>query len=485
MQEKAGLKRSLTRTLAFTGVVIFLMALIGVVYWSKLSKSQLWFDEGWYQTFMLKNGMQVIVIPNHKIPAVSHMVWYRVGAVEDPDEKSGLAHFLEHLMFKGTPKHPAGEFSKLVEQNGGHENAFTSHDYTAYYQVISKDKLPLMMELEADRMTHLSLKQEDVDHELQVILEERKMRIDNQPRALMKEQMDLQLYQDHPYGTQVIGWSDEMEGLTRNDALAFYKKYYAPNNAILVVAGDVDAKDVEALAKKYYGVIPANPNLKDREIPALPEQLSPRDVVYPDARVREPEYWRSYMAPNFANNEENEDFYALTLLSKIVGEGNISRLYRSLVVDKKIATSVGSDYSGLNLGPGEFEVYAIPSTGVPVAEVKKAIDAELEKVLKEGVTDDELELAKKSLLAEQIYEHEGLQNLSTLVGALAVLNVEPEFVSTLPDRINAVTTDEIQEAAQKVIKPENSVSGELKNDPNAKPEESRQTAPEFMGESLR
>ena len=314
-------------------ILVLALALAAFLYFHK-SRDYFRFNEGWYQSFTLKNGLQVIVVPNHKIPAVTQMMWYKVGAVEDPAGKSGLAHFVEHLMFKGTPKHPKGEFSKLVEQNGGHENAFTAHDYTAFYQVISKEKLPLIMELEADRMHNLVLEPEDVEKERRVILEERKMRYDNQPRALLKEKMDDALYPNTPYHIQAIGWEKEMEGLTREDALAFYKKYYAPNNGILIVAGDVDAKEVEKLANKYYGPLPSNPNIKPRADYPVLSPVTNKDLVFHDARVKEPEFWREYIAPNYSEND-GDDYYSLVLLSKIMGEGNLSRLYRDLVIDKK------------------------------------------------------------------------------------------------------------------------------------------------------
>lgn len=435
-----------------------------VAYWTYASKTKgsiLRFDEGWYQTFLLKNGMEVIVIPNHKIPAVTQMVWYKVGAIEDPSGKSGLAHFLEHLMFKGTPSYPKGEFSRLVEKNGGKENAFTSHDYTGYYQVISKDKLELVMKLEADRMTNLVLDEDEVNSERSVILEERKMRYDNTPRMLLRERMDAALFPAHPYGTQAIGWDKEMETLTREDALNFYKKYYAPNNAILIVAGDVTMKEVEKLAKKYYGPIEANKKLPDRVMLPEPGKIMQHDVLLEDERVRDPELWRSYISPSFRDNEGGEDFYAAVLLSKILGEGTLSRFYQHLVVEKKIATMAGTDYDGVTFGPGNFDVFAIPANGVSIADLKAAINEEIKTIIEKGVDDAELESAKKSLIAEQTYAHEGLQSLGVLAGQLSVIDIDPDFITTFPDRINAVDADEVRKAAERIFNDETSVTGVL------------------------
>ena len=460
MENPSSTKLSI-KTVVLSILIAVLVLAVAWAYFSKSKSSIFRFDEGWYQSFTLKNGMEVIVIPNHKIPAVTQMVWYKVGAIEDPAGKSGLAHFLEHLMFKGTPSHPEGQFSKLVEQNGGQENAFTSHDYTAYYQVISKDKLPLMMSLEADRMQNLILSPEEVGHERAVILEERKMRYDNQPRALLKEKMSAALYPNHPYSIQAIGWANEMEGLTREDALSFYKKYYAPNNAILIVAGDVTAKEVEALAKKYYGPLQPSKDLKERITLPEPGKITQHEIAFTDERVKDPEFWLSYTAPNYRGGNDGEEFYAMILLSKILGEGNLSRFYRSLVVEKKLATMAGSDYDGINFGVGELEIHAIPAYGVPMSTLREAIKEEINKVLTQGVDDAELESAKKSLIAEQTYSHEGLQSLGLLAGSLAVIDIDPDFITTLPDRINAVTPDQIQIVAQKVLKDDNAVVGVL------------------------
>ena len=417
------------------------------------------FNEGWYQTFDLANGLQVIVIPNNKVPAVSHMIWYRVGAMEDPRGKTGIAHFLEHLMFKGTPEHPEGEFSKLLAQNGGRENAFTSHDYTAYYQNISKDKLEMVMRLEADRMRNLELKPEQVDSERKVILEERRMTIDNSPRRLLTEQMDAAMYFNHPYGTQIIGWENDMKGLQQQDALDFYRKYYAPNNAILVVSGDVTAKEVKKLAEKYYAGIKKS-DLPKPESFSVPTQTAAKRVEYKDARVKEPEFWRTYMAPSHKYGS-SEDVFPLIVLSKILGGGTTSRLYKSLVIDQKLAVNIGVYYDDLKRGPSEFTVFAIPSEKSDIGTLEQAINEEIQKTIDEMVTEEELESAKKSLIADQIYSREGLQEMGYLAGEATVVGLDPDYITTWGDRVNAVTPEQIQQAAQDVLQSSSSVTGIL------------------------
>ena len=452
-----------TKSWIKTGVFFVLLAGLMFLAWVKFTtpKVEFEFEEGWYETFTLKNGMQVYVIPNHKIPAVAHMVWYKVGAMDEAEVGSGIAHFLEHLMFKGTKKYPDGQFSKLVALNGGRENAFTSYDFTAYFQTIAKDKLPLVMKLEADRMKNLILDDDAVEKELKVIIEERKMRIDNSPSALLAEQMDASLFQSHPYGSPVIGWKEKMEELTKAEAVEFYNKYYDPANAILVVAGDVTADEIEPLAKKYYGVLKSKGAVEKHE-PAVPEQRAARRVLLEDERVKDPELWRYYVAPslNYGNTEQH---YSLEVAAKILGGGNLSRLYQSLVVEKKIATSAGAGYSGISRGPGQISVFAIPAKGVPLATLEKAINQEIKKFIEEGVTDEELANAKKSLVVSQVYAQEGLQSMAFNLGELVAVGAEPDYIVTYPDRINAVTADQVADAVSQVLQTKNSVTGVLKN----------------------
>ena len=304
------------------------------------------------QTFTLENGMQVVVIPNHRAPVVSHMVWYRAGAADEPPGKSGVAHFLEHLMFKGTEAVPDGEFAKTVARNGGQSNAFTSWDYTGYYQNVATERLELVMRLEADRMINLRLTEADALTERDVILEERRSRTDNNPGALLREQITATLYMNHPYGVPIIGWAHEAGALTRADALDWYRRYYAPNNAILVVAGDVTVEQIRPLAEAHYGVIPRRP-VPPRARPVEPTHHAPRQVNLESPRVRQPSWTRNYLAPSYTRGA-SEHAYPLEVLTEILGGGTTSRLYRALVVDQGLAASAGVSY-----GPGSVDLSAL------------------------------------------------------------------------------------------------------------------------------
>jgi len=298
--------------------------------------------------FKLDNGMDVVVIPDHRAPVVTHMAWYRIGAADESPGVSGIAHFLEHLMFKATENMKSGEFSKTIARLGGQDNAFTSQDVTAYFQRIARDRLPTVMKMEAERMTKLRLEEKEVLTERDVIKEERRSRTDNNPTAILAEEMNAALYQSHPYGIPIIGWMHEIAKLSREDALAFYKRHYAPNNAILIVAGDVTPDEVLKLAKETYGKIPRNPDVKAYARPTEPPARAARRVELVDARAGQPILQRYYNAPSYASAEGREA-EALDLLLKVTASGTTSRLYRELVVKQKIASSVGGYYSGAEI----------------------------------------------------------------------------------------------------------------------------------------
>ena len=288
------------------------------------------------ETFMLENGMQVVAIPNHRVPIVSHMVWYKVGSADEQPGKAGIAHFLEHLMFKGTPTYPAGEITDLVARNGGQQNAFTSYDYTAYYQNIAVDRLPLMMELEADRMRNLILSEEDVRVERDVVLEERRMRVDSRPASIMSERLDAALWVTNRYGTPVIGWEEEIQALNREDAFDFYHRWYAPKNAILVVAGYITAKQLRPFAEATYGKIAPVDAVTSRDRSTFLQQAADVRVTMTDERVRQPRWQRTYIALS-VNVGDLEDTYALQVVGEILGGGSTSLLYQSLVVEQGLA----------------------------------------------------------------------------------------------------------------------------------------------------
>ncbi|WP_417517100.1 M16 family metallopeptidase [Minwuia sp.] len=412
------------------------------------------------ESFTLDNGMQVVVVPDHRAPVVVHMVWYKVGAADEPPGKSGIAHFLEHLMFKGTAKLAPGEFSKTVAANGGRDNAFTSQDYTGYFQSIARDRLELVMSMEADRMVNLQFGEQDMITERQVVLEERRQRTDSTPQGQFYEQVAAALYLAHPYGTPIIGWEDEIIRLDLEDALAFYRKFYAPNNAILVVAGDITAAELKPLAEKYYGVIPANPEVIQRELPHEPPHRAARRLTHSDPRVAEPSWQRMYIADsvNWGNPDHT---LGLQLLSDILGAGSTSRLYSELAVNQNKALSIGAWYSGVNRGPGNFGIYASPAPGVSLEELEAAIDAEIDRVLTDGVTAEELERARTGLLADAIYMRDSLSQGARVFGSALSAGVSIEEVESWPDRVRAATLEDVRRAAEAVFRPERSVTATL------------------------
>ncbi|PLX34500.1 MAG: peptidase M16 [Hyphomicrobiales bacterium] len=411
-------------------------------------------------TFFLKNGMQVVAIPDHRAPVVTHMVWYRVGAADERPGKSGIAHFLEHLMFKGTKDIKPGDFSKIVARNGGQDNAFTSQDYTGYYQRIARDRLELVMKMEADRMRNLTLTDKDVLPERDVILEERRMRIDNDPSSRLSEQVSAALYVAHPYGKPIIGWENEMAGLTRKDALTFYRKYYAPNNAVLIVAGDVEPAELKTLATKYYGGLKPSEGIAKRVRPSEPVPDAERRVVLRDKDVRLPTMRRSYLTPSYTTAAPGEA-EALSVLSELLGEGATSRLYTKLVVERKIASGAGSYFIGEHMDNGVFMFYGMPTGGKDIAEVEKAIDEVIAELLADGVTEKEVEHAKKILISDNIYSRDSQSGMARMFGAALTSGQTVEDVLDWPDRIEKVTAADVTAAARKYLRPENSVTGIL------------------------
>ncbi len=303
--------------------------------------------------FTLDNGLDVVVIPDHRAPVVTQMVWYKAGAADEPPGKSGIAHFLEHLMFKGTDKIPAGQFSKLIAIKGGDDNAFTNQDVTAYFQRVAKDRLASVMEMEADRMVNLRLTENDVNTERDVILEERRSRVDNDPGSLLQEQMMAALYRNHPYGIPIIGWEHEMRQLDREDALTFYKRFYSPENAILMIAGDVEPDEVRALAEETFGKIPRRGEAVKRMRPQEPDHDASVTVTLEDPRAGRTSVQRYYITPSYASAKPGEA-EALDLLARIAADGTTGRIYKQLVVDKNVAASAGGWYADSGLDSGRI-----------------------------------------------------------------------------------------------------------------------------------
>jgi zinc protease len=410
--------------------------------------------------FKLANGLTLVVVPDNRAPVVTHMVYLRAGAADEPPGVSGIAHFLEHLMFKSTEKLANGEFSAIVTRLGGQQNAFTSSDYTAYYQRVAKDRLNTMMEMEADRMMNLRLDPKEVDTERQVIIEERRLRVENVPSSILGEQMSATLYQNHPYRIPVIGWMHEMAKLSREDALTFYKRFYAPNNAIVVVTGDVDPNDVKALAEATYGKLPANPKIAERVRPQEPEQRAPRRVELKDPRAGNASVRRYYLAPALLKAAPREA-EALYLLMKIAAGGGTSRLYQSLVVQEKVASSAGGWYSGLNLDSGTIGVYAVAAQDVGLDKVERSIDGVLSDLREKGVNQAELDRAKRQFLAEFVYESDSQESLARRYGSGLALGLTVEEIDRWPETIAKVTLDDVKRAAAKHLDIRYSVTGTL------------------------
>lgn len=410
--------------------------------------------------FRLDNGMQVVVIPDTRAPVVTHMVWYKVGAADEPKGVSGIAHFLEHLMFKSTDKIASGDFSKIVSRLGGQDNAFTGQDVTSYFQRISKDRLRKVMEMEAERMVNLKLSEAEVLTERDVILEERRSRIDNNPGALLDEQMDAALYLNHPYGVPVIGWEHEMARLSRTDAMGFYKRYYAPNNAILVVAGDVTPDEVRTLATETYGKLPANPDAPRAERPKDPPQRAARNVSLEDPRAGKASISRDYIVPSYSSAEPGVA-EALDLLMKIAADGPTSRVYRKLVMEDKVASSTGGSYMGSALDTGKLSIYAIAADGVGLAELEAALDRVIEDIKANGVTAAELERAKNNYIADYIYENDNQATLARRYGWALALGRTVAQVEAWPSEIAKVTAEDVKKAAAQWLDIRASVTGLL------------------------
>ncbi len=410
--------------------------------------------------FTLGNGLELVVVPDHRAPVVTHMIWYKVGAADETPGKSGLAHFLEHLMFKGTRQNPGDRFSQAVAAIGGQENAFTASDYTGFFQRVPREHLKEMMAFEADRMTGLVLSDEVVRPELNVVLEEQNMRVANNPNGRLGEQMDAALYLNHPYGRPVIGWRHEIETLSRDDALAFYRRFYTPNNAIVVVAGDVTPEEAKADAEDTYGKVAPRAAIGPRRRPMEPVEEAPRTVTLADARVEQPSVSRYYLAPSRTTAKPGESA-ALDVLAHVLGGGDNSRLYRTLVVDQGIAINAGAFYSGTALDYGKLGVYGLPKPGRTLHEVEAAIDAVLDDVSEHGITADELDRAKVRLIADAVYAQDNQATLARRYGAALATGETVEMVRDWPQSIRAVTADAVRAAARTWLNPRASVTGYL------------------------
>ncbi|AUJ62855.1 peptidase M16 [Aestuarium zhoushanense] len=420
-------------------------------------------------TFTLDNGMDVVVIEDHRAPVVVHMVWYRRGSADEPLGQSGVAHFLEHLLFKATDNMASGELSEVVAANGGSDNAFTSYDYTAYYQRVAADRLPLMMEMEADRMVNLRLTPADIATERDVILEERNMRVENNPTALAREQMMAAQYLNHRYGVPVIGWKHEMESLELEDALSFYDLYYSPNNAVLVVAGDVDPAEVRILADQYYGVIPPEENLPERLRAEEPPQTAARRLTFVDPRVSQPYLARSYLAPERDSGDQQRAAALVYLAEMLGGSPFSSALGVALQFDTQLAVYTGAGYDADKLDDTTFSLSVAPAEGVALSEVEAAMDAAIAEFLASEIDAARLESIRTQLRAGQIYARDNVEGLANRYGAALSQGLTVQDVQDWPAVLEAVTADDIKAVAAEVLDTKRSVTmwvaaseGELK-----------------------
>jgi zinc protease len=427
-------------------------------------------------SFTLDNGLEVVVIPDRRAPVVTHMVWYKVGSADEQPGESGIAHFLEHLMFKGTKDHPEGTFSKAVADVGGEENAFTSNDYTAYFQRIAKDQLPLVMRFEADRMANLVLTDEQVLPERQVVLEERSSRTDSEPSAQLGEALDAALWVNHPYGVPVIGWRSEIEKLDREQAIAFYDRYYTPNNAVLVVAGDVEAAEVRRLAEETYGKVARRAEPGPRIRPQVQQLPAQRVVTLTDERVAQASTRTAWVAPSYTTGQPGEA-EAFEVLAEVLGGGSTSRLYRQLVRGDGPAISAGAYYRGSRLDDGEVTLYGLPRDGVTVEVLEARLLAVLADVAENGITDEELARAKRTIIADAVYAQDSQSTMARIFGAALTTGGTVEDAKTWPSRIEAVSAEAVKAAAQR-LDPDRGVIGRLLPKPTATASEGGGTAPD-------
>ncbi|MCH2164870.1 MAG: insulinase family protein [Marinovum sp.] len=412
-------------------------------------------------TKVLDNGLEIVVIEDHRAPVAVNMVWYRAGSADEPPGVSGIAHFTEHLLFKGTESLEAGEFSRTVARNGGSDNAFTSFDYTGYFQRVAADRVELMMQMEADRMVNLRLTEGDILTERGVIIEERNQRTENDPAALMREQMRAALFLNHSYGLPIIGWRHEMEQLDMNDVMSFYRTNYAPNNAIVIVAGDVNPDTVFDMAERHFGTIPANPDIGSRDRPQEPPHNAARRMEYSDVRVAQPYLIRSYLAPERDSGDQREAA-ALFLLSEILGGSQTSVLSEALQFESQTAVYAGTGYSATSLDDTTFSLIAVPSRDVTLEDIEDQMDKVVQDFMDAGdIDDDQLTRLKRQIRASQIYAQDNVQSVANRYGRALTSGLTVKDVQAWPDILQSITEEEIFAAAERVFNKDRSVTAYL------------------------
>ncbi|MGB0681893.1 MAG: M16 family metallopeptidase [Magnetovibrionaceae bacterium] len=412
------------------------------------------------ETFTLENGLQVVVVSNHRAPVVNHMVWYRVGGADDPLGRSGLSHYLEHLMFKGTKNLKPGEFSATMARNGARENAFTSRDATAYHQTIAKDRLGVAMRLEAERMRNLVFDPEEYEPEREVVLEERRSRVGNNPQAKLGEQTAAVLHMNHPYRKPIIGWEHEIKAINGDDLRAFYQAHYGPNNAVLLLSGDITAEEARPLVEKYYGPVPRNEAIQPRKRAREPMATADRRVELKDPRVRQPSWARHFLVASYTEGETDLS-YPLQVLSFVLSGGQTNPMYRSLVIDQGIAISAGGYYDANVLGPGQFTFYGTPKPGVAIEDLEGAFNAEIDRLVAEGLSQEMVDRAKRNMQAQAIFARDSISGGARSLGGSLIIGRSIEDVENWPDRIGAVTLEEVNNALKKSFQGRASVISQL------------------------
>jgi zinc protease len=395
----------------------------------------------------LKNGLRIIVKEDHRAPTAVQMVWYRVGSIDEVDGASGVAHVLEHMMFKGTPNVGPGEFNKQVAAAGGRDNAFTSRDYTAYFQQVPKEKLADMMQLEADRMRHLNVDPKEFAQEIKVVMEERRMRTDDDPQSKLFEQMNAVAFQAHPYRRPIIGWMNDLETMTAADAKAWYDTWYVPNNAYVVITGDVDHKDIFALAEKYYGPLEGHA-LPRRKQQIEPAQEGTRQVTV-KAPAELPVLIMGYKAPILRDADKDSEPYALEMLSAILDGHDAARFNKKLVREDKIAQSINIEYDSTARGPGMFYFSGSPAEGKTVSDLESALRTELTRVQQEGVSAAELKRAKAQLLASQVYKLDSMFGQAMEIGQAESAGIPYQKLNRMLEKLQKVTAADVQAVAKK------------------------------------
>ncbi|WP_295625117.1 pitrilysin family protein [uncultured Nitrosomonas sp.] len=400
--------------------------------------------------YLLDNGLKLIVKQDHRSPVVVTQIWYKAGSVDEINGVTGVAHVLEHMMFKGTEKIPDAEFSKKIAAAGGRENAFTSYDYTAYYQQLHKKHLPMAMELEADRMRNLVLTKGEFEKEIKVVMEERRLRTDDQARSLLYEKMMAVAFQSHPYKNPIIGWMNDLENMEVEDAQEWYDRWYAPNNATLIIVGDVDAEEVFRLAQKNYGSIQSKPLLaiNARKPQIEPPQLGTKRISV-KAPAELPYLIMGFHAPAIRSVNEDWEPYALEILEGILDGHASARLNKSLVRESQIANSTSAGYGAIARGPSIFFISAVPSVGRTVVELEQALRSEIEKIIKEGVTEEELTRVKAQVIAGHVYQQDSIFSQAMQLGRLESTGLSYRDIDTILEKLKAVTAEQIRDVTKK------------------------------------